>query len=260
MAGDEIPEPLLEELRSHLNECEGCKSESVRLRDALASVAPGTSPASGSASAAGRFGPLDKFLAMIPAIPEGRLKSALKAPKTVGLSIGLAVVVVLLSTVFRNPTAALGPKASESAALAEESEATGEEETAAAAHGDEPTAEDGSDTATDAHPTAVDHEAATEDEGGHSSASADGSGEVEHGEESADPTVGGKVVVVGESSHEPAVEKSEAAKPMPVAKPKATTKRRTSTKSRRTSSKPAAKPAPKAATSTSNEPYVKVYD
>lgn len=263
MAGDEIPEPLLEELRSHLNECEGCKSESVRLRDALASVAPGTSPAPGSVPAGTRFGLMDRLLAMIPAIPEGRLKSALKAPKTVGLSIGLAVVVVLLSTVFRNPTAALGPKASESATLAKEAEAAGEEQKDAAAHGDESTAEDESEPATDAKPTADDHGDATEDEVGHSGSSAHRSSEEEHGGESVDPTVGGKVVVVGGSSHEPAVEKTEATKPKLLVKPRTTTTRRTSTKSRRTSSPPAvksaSKPAPKAAVPTPNEPYVKVY-
>jgi len=262
MAGDEIPEPLLEELRHHLSECEGCKSESVRLRDALASVAPGTSPAPGASTDAGNSGPVGRLLAMIPAVPEGRLKSALKAPKTVGMSIGLAVVVVLLSTVFRNPTAALGPKASESATLASEAETTSE---AATTHASSSGAEESSEStdhgdekadpsqAADAEPLATPHDAPLD-----STDPTHESGKELRDEPPVTPVLGGKVVIAG-GSPSSAQAKPSVPPRRTAPKPRATVRKPTA-RPRRSRATPPAKPATQPKTSGASSSYVKVYD
>lgn len=262
MAGDEIPEQLLEELRHHLSECEGCKSESVRLRDALASVAPGTSPAPGASADTGNSGLVGRLLARIPAVPEGRLKSALKAPKTVGMSIGLAVVVVLLSTVFRNPTAALGPKASESATLSSEAEPTSE---AATTHASNPGAEESSDSidhgdekpdpsqATDSEPLTTPRDALVE--------STDPTHESDkelRDEPPVTPVLGGKVVIAG-GSPTTAQAKPSAPTRRTTPKPRATVRKLT-TRPHRTRATPQAKPAAQPKPSGTSGAYVKVYD
>lgn len=260
MAGDEIPEPLLDELRRHIGECDGCKAESVRLRDALASVVPGSSPAPGIQPAESGASPIGKLLALLPAIPDGRLKSALKAPKTVGMSIALAIVVVLLTTVFRNPTASLGPKAAETVAASEEE--SGETKASAAdksAHSEEGGKATTEEVEGDAHAT-EDDPGAEEGHGSDSEAGHDLAAEsADEPETEAFAPLRGTVVVAGGTEHGTGHGKPSAPSAKPAAKPRPATRRKAAPPARPASPKPATQAAITPKPSNTAEPYVKVY-
>jgi hypothetical protein len=113
LAGDEFPAELVESLERHLRSCEDCLAEAHKLREAL-----GGGPLNDSEPESGLFHRLAAPAAEAPPPPGASagvraVFAALATRKNVAMSVGLAIVLVAMSTAFRSPTNLLGPKASE---------------------------------------------------------------------------------------------------------------------------------------------------
>lgn len=255
MSGDELPEPLFGELTAHLQACPDCKDEALRLRDALSSVMPGAAAVEPAPDAQPGTG----LLGRIQALPMGRIAEAFREPKTVALSVALAIVLVLLTTVFRDPARLLGPKAAASAAAKEEAkkaeqpaaEAPAEEpEAHAAGHDEAPHGDDAGGAKEDLQELAATdgHDAAAPHEAGHAEGHKARAAKVER-QELAKTPVGGSIVVA-----------------KPAAKPSASPARATARKAaskpapkRRAQARKTANPAAAPKPASPAEPYVRVH-
>ena len=154
LAGADCPEEILVALERHLKVCPDCMEAASSQRQALGG-APITS-AQAVVSAPAPTSPLGKVKALIPqkkgtsTPPESLVGTkgedpfsdplaAIKSPKNVVLSVSLALVLILMSTVLRNPTSLLGPRASAkiSPSPAKETKAEESETVAKAEHSEE---------------------------------------------------------------------------------------------------------------------------
>ena len=143
LTGEEMPQELVGDLEAHLKNCPDCMAQAQHQRESLSGVlaakimgkssAPAVQAGKGS-TIPNRFvkrpAPASKAVLTMPA------KAAVQTPldiidspdeqyltkkktkkianfKTIAYSIGLAAMLVLMSTVFKDPTALFGAKASE---------------------------------------------------------------------------------------------------------------------------------------------------
>lgn len=140
LTGEEMPQALVTDLEAHLKNCPDCKGAAQQQRESLSGVL--------SAKIMGNATPEREIQEKGSAIPkrfvrrpepaqerpvlakaavqtpldildspdeEYAAKKPVKKPtnlKTIGYSVGLAVVLVLMSTVFKDPTSLFGPRAS----------------------------------------------------------------------------------------------------------------------------------------------------
>lgn len=145
LAGDEFPGELVASIERHLRSCEDCLAEAHKLREAL-----GGGPLNESEPESGLFHRLAASSAEAPTPPGASagisgVLSALATKKNVAMSVGLAIVLVAMSTVFRSPTNLLGPRASEAKVEEAKPEKPTSEHPEGEAHADdhqEPIAED----------------------------------------------------------------------------------------------------------------------
>ncbi|MBS1707977.1 MAG: hypothetical protein JSS65_04565 [Armatimonadetes bacterium] len=123
--GDNIPEELLKELEAHLRACPDCLAIAKGEKQAVEAHMVAT-PAEAAA--------------IRQKMPATSALDVLKQPKTLMLSIGLAVVLIVMSTVLRDPTKLLGAKASTTVAATEEKSKSEDEPKAEStkAHEEEP--------------------------------------------------------------------------------------------------------------------------
>lgn len=161
LAGADYPEEILVALERHLKVCPDCLEAASVQRQALGGAPISTTQA--VVSAAASASPLDKVKALIPkkkgsSTPPSSLvgakgedpysdpMAAIKSPKNVVLSVSLCLVLLLMSTVLRNPTSLFGPRASSKI-----SPSPAKEEKAAETEKAEKTDESASETATEEH-------------------------------------------------------------------------------------------------------------
>lgn len=122
--GDNLPQGLLDDLERHLRACPSCQTILNNEHASIEEVLDGPAEPKGVASwmsrlnpaAAGAGGPANTmvhpgFGAYATPAPAPGL-SALKNPKVLFLSLALALVLIAMSTLLRNPTNLLGPRAS----------------------------------------------------------------------------------------------------------------------------------------------------
>ncbi|MDI9635082.1 zf-HC2 domain-containing protein [Kamptonema cortianum] len=133
--GENLPDEIQESLETHLRVCPECRirvtSEQqslIKMLDSAAETAAVLSKASrgedSSVVAATPAAAISKAMKTTTHVsPAGW--AAFKNPKVLGLSFALAVVLIAMTTIMRNPTALLGGKASE--ALASSSETKSED-------------------------------------------------------------------------------------------------------------------------------------
>lgn len=137
--GDSLPQELLEGLEQHLKVCPGCKKIVNSEKETIEKYLDGPKQTD---SLMGKL--LKKAKKPQPETPKSALLgqtttvqhesppglAALKSPKVLMLSLALGAVLVLMSTVLRNPMAMLGPKAAseDSPAIQKEEKSTKEEE------------------------------------------------------------------------------------------------------------------------------------
>ncbi|MBS1710571.1 MAG: zf-HC2 domain-containing protein [Armatimonadetes bacterium] len=128
--GDNLPQGLLDDLERHLRACPSCQAILNNEHKSIEEVLDGPMEAKGVAGWMSRLGAQPAGLAMAGpaqafmhsgsasfaiAAPAPGI-AALKNPKVLFLSIALAVVLIAMSTLLRNPTSLLGPRASNTAA------------------------------------------------------------------------------------------------------------------------------------------------
>ena len=155
--GDNIPEDLLKDLEQHLLSCSDCLAVAKGERDAIEAHMVAT-PAEAAQ--------------IRQKAPASNVLDVFKQPKTLALSVGLGVVLILMSTIMRDPTKLLGAKAinahPETAKVEtetkgeEESKPTGEKATEKTAeHGDEKAPDKATDPKTGQEAKPTDEHAAT---------------------------------------------------------------------------------------------------
>ncbi|MCB0825880.1 MAG: hypothetical protein KDC26_06795 [Armatimonadetes bacterium] len=124
--GENLPQDILNDLERHIKVCPSCRdivnNEKVSLEEVLDgpkpkkgfaavlqkfSPAPVQTPAYAGAGASGAL--LQASQVKVSSTPPGM--AAFKNPKVLMLSGALAVVLILMSTILRDPTKMLGPKA-----------------------------------------------------------------------------------------------------------------------------------------------------
>ena len=194
LAGEEMPQAIVSDLEAHLKGCADCMAAAQLERQSLASVltnritGQSRKPASPGAPAPQSPIPFATKLAPKKLQPG---KAAIQAPadildtpdeqyapkpkkrpinlKTVAYSLGLALILVLMSTVMKDPTAIFGPRASEPNTdtpqiVADPAETTPPTDTTDAATNSQPTADTGNGTSEAASsPKPADTPAATID-------------------------------------------------------------------------------------------------
>lgn len=107
LQGEELPADLMAELERHLKTCGNCKEAAQRQRDSLAGMLgkpakPKLNPWAVLAS---------EKAAVTPTGGKPNILAAFKNSKTIALSGALALVLIAMSTILRDPTKLLGPKA-----------------------------------------------------------------------------------------------------------------------------------------------------
>ncbi len=295
--GDELPQELIEDLEQHLKVCPGCKkildNEKVSIEDVLDGPQEpksfidrlrNTFTKTPEPRALVTTHPNEAILAATQTInrstPPGL--AAFKNPKVLVLSAGLAVVVIAMSTILKDPTRLLGPKAGPIAAKTEEKSEDSSDHT-------EPTKKD-PEAAADTHkeePQADSHKPEPESEGHPTDPPKGGDS---HGEETTShdaqkpsldtvlqpaatvkstdtrvpdkPQQNSSIVIVGSSSttHKDLGEKPQPtaqAKPAPKPKAPAAKPTHTPTKRKPTTKRPAVATKPKSQPKPSG---IKVYD
>lgn len=292
--GENLPQEILNDLERHIKVCPSCRAIVNNEKVSLEEVLDGPKPKKGFAAILQKFSPapvqtpayagagassalLQVSQVKVSSTPPGM--AAFKNPKVLMLSGALAVVLILMSTILRDPTRMLGPKATNGLTAAtdqkEESkaEATSEEEHSEEEH---VTTDEGSTS--EEHATTDEHgeenfiptdDAHTADES-HSAEEKNGPIKDEHTptkEEQIkahnDPNVPGKktidpadIMIAGgtQSSHK--TEHQEAPKPQAKAPVKKTT-----TSTQRTSTRRASKPkSSTSAPAKQSSGGIKVYD
>lgn len=128
--GDNLPQGLLDDLERHLRACPSCQAILNNEHKSIEEVLDGPMEAKGVAGWMSRLGaqpaglavagPAQAFMhsgsaSFAVAAPAPGI-AALKNPKVLFLSIALAGVLIAMSTLLRNPTSLLGPRASSTAA------------------------------------------------------------------------------------------------------------------------------------------------
>ncbi len=111
LGGEELPEPLMEELEQHVHACASCRHylDSQKLK--LAAKLSGAKSDKVKAPVEPK-GPKDSDVFHEP-------KQKLFTPKTLGLAAALALVLFAMSTIAKDPTILFGRKASTALAAAE---------------------------------------------------------------------------------------------------------------------------------------------
>ncbi len=129
LAGEELPADLLSDLENHLRNCSDCQKVVDQQKASLNGMAAAT-------PAAPKIKLPNPFAAIVARRPKAESEPDLATPadvlaepgaeiapaaqpfwrnrnnlKTLGLTSGLAIVLILMSTVFRDPTAMFGPRA-----------------------------------------------------------------------------------------------------------------------------------------------------
>lgn len=154
ISGDDLMPQVLEDLETHLQSCPGCRNKALELKNALLASAGTESPteAVGTETETTKSSPLDKIRAIIAPMltPLHKLQQArqpalsaqpklLNEPgtplipeRTTNLrialtSVGLALTLIAMSTVLRDPTRLFGPKAA--SAKAATAQASNEDKT-----------------------------------------------------------------------------------------------------------------------------------
>lgn len=293
--GDDLPEELLSDLEKHVQACPSCQATLNNEKATIEEVLDGPKKKGVLGAVAGLVGkkseskapekPVYAQTALVEAsrkslqsVPQG--SAAFKNPKVLMLSGGLAIVLVLMSTVLRDPTALLGKKAAAGLATTVETDKPSDKpedktanpngETNKDPEGDVKTGTEGDGSGTMAH-SSTDPEADTNPpvEGDAHTAEGDtadshGTGEVAQGDvtghpNGAHPGVDGKMATVpgkktiDEGSVILIGGHDEPAKPATTTKKPATTTKKPATK--RTSTR--AKSSPK---KSSGGGGIKVYD
>lgn len=217
--GEDLPAELLADLEKHIKSCPTCQSTVNDQKHSLEEILDGPEEATGfMANLAGKVGmkpaTAGGFATAYPTaalVANARMTSsttpggiaAFKNPKVLFLSCGLALTLVAMSTVLRDPTMLFGKKATVPAAIeksAEETSANGEENLIPLdEHGSDPHSEGEEGAAADAHGAESESDAhATEasadthaDEATHSetggSATDAGHGDISHSDSGAKP-------------------------------------------------------------------------
>lgn len=131
--GDNLPQNLLDDLERHLKACPSCQAilnnEHANIEEVLDGPAPvkglagwmgklATQPAtaSGFVTAGAGEALMQASYRTQYAPPTGPGMAVLKSPKVLFLSLALAATLIAMSTILRNPSALLGPKAAAGAA------------------------------------------------------------------------------------------------------------------------------------------------
>ncbi len=121
LAGESIADELLADLERHLEECGGCRSAAKVMRaaaGATASTPAESSPEEATAKPKFSLGSLIKKPSASAVVrPVGEKKDN---RKTLILSASLAVVLILMSTVLKDPTKLFGAKAADTVAKTEQ--------------------------------------------------------------------------------------------------------------------------------------------
>jgi hypothetical protein len=125
LAGQPMPEELLDQLERHLQSCPDCLGEAKKMRSQMGGGVAAAEESKPSPMAAVMQQVRRAVERPTPATlldPPGTdgmppsLIEILKQPKNLALSFALAIVLVLMSTVFRDPTGLLGARATAMAA------------------------------------------------------------------------------------------------------------------------------------------------
>ncbi|MCW5940450.1 MAG: zf-HC2 domain-containing protein [Fimbriimonadaceae bacterium] len=125
LAGQPMPEELLDQLERHLQSCPDCLGEAKRMRGQMGGGEAVADESKSSPMAAVMQQVRRAVERPTPATlldPPGtdgmppNLLEILKQPRNLVLSVALAIVLVLMSTVFRDPTGLLGARATAMAA------------------------------------------------------------------------------------------------------------------------------------------------
>jgi hypothetical protein len=297
--GDNLPQNLLDDLERHLKACPSCQAilnnEHANIEEVLDGPAPvkglagwmgklATQPAtaSGFVTAGAGEALMQASYRTQYAPPTGPGMAVLKSPKVLFLSLALAATLIAMSTILRNPSALLGPKATAGAAASytEPAEKTDKKETEGSHGKEEHSSEESSPEEHHSEESTDPHVTAEEDHPDHGAedthAKADEPKSETHTdqnpttpkfEEVNDPRVPGKptiddseLIIAGGKSPQKPPTKNETktdshsapkTAPKPAAKPpaksatKSTTKPRTASRPRTTTSKPKSTPAKK---------------
>lgn len=112
LAGEELPEPLMEELEQHVHVCASCRHYLDTQKLKLAAKLSGAKAEKVKAPVEPK-GPKDSDVFHAP-------KQKLFTPKTLGLAAALALVLFAMSAVAKDPTIIFGPKASTALSAADQ--------------------------------------------------------------------------------------------------------------------------------------------
>lgn len=118
LGGEELPEPLMEELEQHVHACASCRHYLDTQKLKLASKLSGAKAEKVKAPVEPK-GPKDSDVFHEP-------KQKLFTPKTLGLAAALALVLFAMSAVAKDPTIMFGRKASTALSAADKEKQTGE--------------------------------------------------------------------------------------------------------------------------------------
>lgn len=188
--GDNLPQELLDELEQHLRVCPSCQSIVQNEKVTLEEVLDGPKAATGISAMMGKLtgkpvtaggfvtaGPAEALLhASSRTYAPAPGMAAFKNPKVLFLSGALAVVLIIMSTILRNPSNLLGPRADSKLVAANQKE----EEKPSSDHSGEEKTEEESSHSTEGEPETKEVEPGTE-----SHSEKEGT---EHHEESNQPT------------------------------------------------------------------------
>ncbi len=114
LRGEELPAPLMADVEQHLKACDECQnfldSTKLELAAQIASRTQ-TQPAAKKPAPAPTVPKRKPTKAAAEAYKQPSPPAGLKNGKTLALSIGLAAVLILMSTILRDPTKLFGPRA-----------------------------------------------------------------------------------------------------------------------------------------------------
>lgn len=281
--GDNLPQELLDDLEKHLKVCPSCReivnNEKVSLEEILdgpqnpkRGVAAWMGKISGQPATASGFvtshpGEALMHVAQTSVHTPAPGLAAFKNPKVLMLSLALAGVLIAMSTIMRDPTAILGPKAKPvpSAADAEKEKAEDEKSAKdekdsqgedAAGHGDEEAHGEGTADSHGEKPAADSHGEESHGEEGHAGDThTEGSATEPKGETKPDPKTGVPMKEDPRVPGKPTIDQSDLiivggeqkAKPAPKAETKPAPKAESGHGESHSTPKPAVTPAKKPA-------------
>lgn len=112
LAGDEMPDELLADLVGHIKRCKECTQAAEQHKESLADMLNCHAARPAGDGLMAKIAAGGKAL-VTPRDPSGERSPLIQSPKTLILSGALALTLIVMSTVMRDPTALFGPRASE---------------------------------------------------------------------------------------------------------------------------------------------------